>query len=143
MNDGLAFPFAIALGISAMGVDTAVRVMPRPALSDAFEVRSIKAHRQGDTAILNVDRVIKRPVNMQFSVRVMTRGPNGWIDTCAMTSGVIQYHPDNALPDPVTLDYWTWGECATLPAGKARVVTTWYPEPRGLEPLTVVADVIE
>lgn len=143
MNDGLAFPFAIALGISAMGVDTAVRVMPRPQLSDAFEVRSIEAHREGETAILDVDRTIKRPINMQFSVRVMQRGPNGWIDTCAMTSGVIQYRPDAALPDPVTLDWWTWGECATLPAGQARIVTTWVPEPRGLEPVTVIAEVME
>jgi hypothetical protein len=143
MSESLAFPFAIALGISAMGVDTAVRVMPRPQLSDAFEVHSIRAERVGDTAILHVDRTIKRPVNMEFTVRVMQRGPNGWIDTCAMNSGVIRYSPDAALPDPVTLDWWSWSECATLPAGEARIVTTWVPEPRGMEPLTVSVNVEE
>jgi hypothetical protein len=143
MNDGLAFPFAVALAVAAMGVDTTVSIMPRPQLSDAFEVRSVTAERAGDTAILKVDRTIKRPINMQFSVRVMQKGPNGWIDTCAMTSGVIQYRPDAALPDPVTLDWWTWGECPHLPAGQSRIVTTWVPEPREMEPLTIIAEVME
>ncbi len=141
MNDGVAFPFAIALIFAAMGVDTAVTVLPRADMDQFFEVQSVAAERQGDTAILHVDREIHQPLHMSFSVRVMSQGKRGWVETCAMSSGVIEYSPDNALPDPVTLDWWTWGECPTLPPGPARIITTWTPAVKGFDPVTVIADV--
>ncbi len=143
MNDGLAFPFVMTLAFAMLGVDTGLSLAPRASLSDFFAVNSLTAEREGESAILTVDREIKRPLHMEFSVRVQVRRGTGWVDDCAMSSGVIAYSPDAELPDPVTLDWWTWGECPTLPAGPARIVTTWAPDPPGLEPLTVIAEVEE
>lgn len=141
MNDGLAFPFVVALILAGMGVDTAVSVLPQADLDTFFDVRSVTARRDGDTATLTVDRTVKMPIHMAFSVRVQSRIGAGWVDTCAMSSGVIFYQPDAVLPDPVTLDWWTWGECPDLPPGDARIVTTWTPEPRGMQSVTVIAEV--
>lgn len=137
----LVFPFAIATGFAMMGVDTAVTVLPRAALDDFFAVQSVIATRQGDTAILEVHRQILHPIHMGFNVRIQSLGEKGWHETCAMQAGPILYQPDAALPEPVTLDWWTWGECPTLPEGKARIVTTWIPEPKGMESVTVVSEV--
>jgi hypothetical protein len=141
MNDGVAFPFAIALIFAGMGVDTAVTVLPRADVRQFFEVHSVTAERRGDTAILHVDRSIYRPIPMSFSVRIMAEGRVGWTETCAMTSGIIEYRPDHELPEPVTLDWWTWGECPHLPHGPARIVTTWTPAVQGFAPMTVITDI--
>lgn len=141
MNDGIAFPFAIALIFAGMGVDTAVSVLPRAEMTQFFQVRSVTAERDGSTAILRVDRSILRPMHMSFSVRVLAHTARGWVETCAMSSGVIEYQPDNALPEPVTLDWWTWGRCPHLPEGPARIVTTWTPAVQGFDPVTVSTDV--
>lgn len=137
----LVFPFAIATGFAMMGVDTAVTVLPRADLGEFFTVQSLTATRSGDTATLEVDRQIKHPIHMAFNVRIQSLGEKGWYETCAMQAGPILYQPDAALPEPVTLDWWTWGECPTLPEGKARIVTTWIPEPKGMAPITAIAEV--
>lgn len=141
MSDGLAFPFAVAVSLTLIGVDTAVTLMPKPSLDAFFKVDSVTAERVDDTAVLKVDRQILRPLHMTFSVRVKGNGAHGWVDFCGMSSGVILYEPDAELPDPVTLDWWTWGECPTLPPGQARIVTTWAPDSPALEPLTVITEV--
>lgn len=141
MNDGLLFPFAIAIGVGLMGVDTAVTLMPKPSLDAFFRVDSITAERVGDTAVLHVNREILHPLHMTFSVRVKAKGAHGWVETCAMTSGVILYQPDAELPQPITLDRWTWGRCPELPEGPAMIVTTWAPDSPALEPLTVITEV--
>ena len=141
MTDSLAFPFAIALTVSLMGVDTAVKVMPKADLAEFFEVQSVTAKRVGDGAVLDVQRVIHRPVHMAFTVRIMAQEPSGWTEVCQAPSNVILYEPGRALPDPITLDWWTWGKCPTLPSGPAEIVTTWDPEPFGLASITVKTEV--
>ena len=141
MNDGLAFPFAITLVFAMMGVDTAVSVLPRAATDDFFTVQSVTVERAGAGAVLNVDRTIKRPIHMEFAVRIMGRGKSGWVETCTTQSGPILYLPDAELPDLITLDWWTWGKCPNLPEGPARVITTWIPEPQGLGPVSIVSEV--
>ena len=138
----LVFPFAIATAFAMMGVDTAVTMLPRAELSNFFTVDGIEAKRVGKTAHLKVDRTIHHPIHMSFIVRVQKRGLNGWTDDCtAPEVGPILYQPDAELPDPITLDWWTWGACVELPEGPARIVTTWIPEPNGLSPVTVVSEV--
>lgn len=139
MND-MAFNFVSALAVAGSAFVGITQVLPRPALEDYFEVASLTAERAGDTAVLHVDRTIKQPLHMGFTVRIMKQGHEGWIEHCAMTSGVILYSPGRALPDPVTLDWWTWGRCPTLPEGPALIETTWSPE-GGFEPLTVTLEV--
>ena len=144
MNDGgLLFPFAIALGVVAMGVDTAVNVIPTADLDAFFEVHSIKAERTDGGIILHIDRTIHRPIHMAFTVQVMRRMDGRWAEICTAPSNVILYDTERALPDPVTLDWWTWGKCVDAPPGPVKIVTTWDPEPLGLGSLTVSAEVTE
>ncbi len=139
MND-MAFNVVSAMAVAGSAFVGLTHVVPRPQLDDYFEVAKLEAVRQGDTAILRVDRTIKQPLHMGFTVRVMKEGYEGWVEHCAMTSGTILYSPGRALPDPVTLDWWTWGRCPTLPEGHAMIETTWSPE-GGLEPLTLTIEV--
>lgn len=141
MSDSLAFPFVMSLAFVGLGVTTAVDVLPRAGMDDFFTVESITAKRVGDTAILDVERTLKQPIHMQFTVRTFQKVPFGYVETCSMSSGVILYEPGRVLPELVTLDWWTWGECPTLPDGPAMIETTWTPEPRGMKPLTVKTEV--
>lgn len=139
MND-LMFNFASALAVAGSAFVGLTHVVPRPILSDYFEVEKLEATRAGNSAILDVVRTIKQPIHMGFTVRIMKEDSQGWVEACAMTSGVILYQPGRSLPDPVTLDWWTWGRCPTLPAGKSLIETTWSPE-GGLPPLTITTEV--
>lgn len=135
MND-LAFNFASALAVAGSAFVGLSHIVPRPNLADFFEVENLVAVREGDTALLQVSRTIKQPLHMSFTVRILGDGREGWEEHCAMTSGVILYQPGRSLPDPVTLDWWTWGRCPTIPAGPAMIETTWAPA-GGLPPLTI------
>lgn len=119
-----------------------VQVMPRPTTADYFDMRYVLGSRVGNSAVLEVERTILAPIHMRFSVRVMEQVPDGWREVCGMSSeSAILYQPDAVLPDPVTLDWWTWGECPTLPPGPARIITTWTPISEGFQPVTTLTDI--
>jgi len=140
MNDTLAFPLAIALGLSGLAIDTTSMLVPPPETARYFDVRSVSAERVGDTAHLHIDRAIYAPIEMSFSVRVMEdRGE--WHQVCKHESGVFQYRPEAALPVPVTLEWWTDGRCVSIPPGPVQIITTWTPANRALEPVTRIARV--
>jgi len=142
MNDGLAFPFAVSLIFVGLGVDTAVRMMPEAMTQDYFQVNAITAEREGDTAILHVDREIKRPIHMSYTVTVSQKLATGLKSICRYSSGVFQYQPDAELPDKIDLDWWSDGHCKTLPPGEAVIITTWTPAMPGLQPITVKTEVM-
>lgn len=138
--DGV-YALAVALGVSGLVVDAVAGLAPRAKTSDFFEVASIRAERDGDSANLYVDRVIKAPIHMSFTVRIMEKTSGGWREFCSAPSSAILYQPSAVLDQPVTLDWWTWGKCPVLPDGPARIATTWEPSARGLEPTTTVVEV--
>ena len=140
ITDG-AFAIAVAMGVSGLMIDGVVSIVPDPQTSSLFEVHSIEAARHGDTASLWVDRTIHSPLHMAFSVRVMEGGPSGWREACSMQSVPILYMPDAILDQPVTLDWWTHGKCPKVPEGPARIVTTWAPTGRGLQPVTYTVEI--
>lgn len=141
MSESLAFPFAIALGLSMLGVDTAVSIMPRASTDNFFAVHSFRAERSGDTALIYIERAIKAPIPMAYTVRIMERDIGGWREFCKAQSNTFLYMPDAVLPGQIDLDWWTGGKCAKLPAAPARIVTTWDPEGQGLESVTAIAEV--
>jgi hypothetical protein len=71
----------------------------------------------------------------------MQATPQGWRQFCKAQSNPILYQPDSVLDQPVTLDWWTDGKCAILPEGRTRIMTTWAPLARGLEPVTFTSEV--
>ena len=93
-----------------------------------LEARSMAAQDAvaGGPVTLHVDRIIRRPFVGQWSVNVRraTSG-GGWEIICAATGGG-SYRPDAALPEPLTLDWWTNGQCADLPPGQMHISTVWW-----------------
>lgn len=138
----IPFQFVGALAIAGSTFMSIVQVMPKPSTADYFEVGYVTGQRMDGTAELTVDRAIKAPLHMRFSVRVMEQQARGWSQFCAMSSdAAILYQPDAVLPEPVTLEWWTWGECPALPEGPARIITTWTPTDAGFQPVTAITDI--
>lgn len=142
-TDSLAVPFMISLGWAGLTLDTAVSFAPRATLENFFEVHSIEAERVGNTAVLRVDREIHAPINMAYTVRVMAVENGKYQQVCKASSNSFLYMPQAELPDQITLDWWTDGECPELPDGPSQIITTWDPDPQGLDALTVIAEVEE
>ena len=128
---------ALALGSAIFqGAHTTMQQMNPPEVSVYFEIHDIRAERDGTGANLWVDRTIRLPLHMAYTVRVMERTPQGWRQFCEARGGPFLYQPDAIIDQPVTLAWWTGGECVTLPDGPARIVTTWAPAIKGLDPVS-------
>lgn len=74
--------------------------------------------------IMDVDRTIHRSFLADWSVIVRRYGDGAWTVTCT-ARGTSDYKPEAALPDPLTLDWWTDGRCPTLERGRYMVSTIW------------------
>lgn len=145
MNAGDVFAplvAALALGSGLFQIaHTGLSKLQPPEIATYFEVHSIRAERHGDGAMLWVDRNIHLPIHMAYTVRVMERTPQGWREFCEAQNGPFLYQPDSVLDQPVSLSWWTGGDCAVLPAGRARIVTTWAPTIQGIEPVSYTVEV--
>lgn len=76
------------------------------------------------TPKMTVERTIHRPFVGFWAVNVKREGNNGFSFACG-SSGTIDYQPDVQLPDPLTLDWWTYPIPCNLGPGRYRVDTTW------------------
>jgi len=130
------FAMMVAAGVTGLAVDSMVKVAPKPVTADFFEVREIKAERAGSGALLWIDRDIHRAVYMTASVRVMQPTPAGMQQVCIADGPTILYRPEAVMPQPVTLDWWSFGKCPSLPPQRAMIETTWAPRDGSLEPVT-------
>lgn len=74
--------------------------------------------------LMQVDRAIHREFRASWSVLVRRYGGGGWEVVCTARGGG-DYRLDSLLPDPVTLSWWTDGQCETLPPGRYFVSTIW------------------
>lgn len=77
-----------------------------------------------------VERQILRPFRATWVVTVMREGSSGFYTFCT-ARGENDYLPDNALPDSMTLDWWTWPHQCHLPPGRYMVNTVWSLHPAG------------
>ena len=130
------FSVLVAFGVAGLAVDAVVSMSPQPSTRNAFEVHSITAERVGDTAILDVDRVVYMPIEMGYVVRVLEQTSQGYRQFCKMEGPPLEYQTDAVLPDPVTLWWWTDGDCPTIPDGHVRISTTWTPVKDGYDAVT-------
>jgi len=130
------FSALVAFGVTGLAIDAVVGIAPKPTTESAFEVHSISAERIGDTAVLDVDRVIHMPILMGFSVRILEVTEAGLIEYCQMDAAPFLYDPQSQLPDTVDLEWWTHGECSTLPDADVVVDTTWTPAVDGYDSVT-------
>lgn len=74
--------------------------------------------------VMSVDRTIHRPFLADWSVIVRQWNGHNWVVWCAANGGG-EYRPDAALPDPVTLAWWSNGRCTTPPEGQYLIATVW------------------
>jgi len=95
-----------------------------------LDVREIIVHDTpyGQTPVMSVDRVINDTFTADWlaEVEVKTDGQSraGFAVFCSQ-SGTARYHPDAVLPNPLTLDWWTYPKECKLPVGEYRLDTTW------------------
>lgn len=74
--------------------------------------------------LMIVDRRIRSEFRGQWTVEIRRQLSGAWVLACT-ASGAAWYRPSSALPDPLTLDWWTDRQCAVKDAGVYRVDTTW------------------
>lgn len=117
-----------------LSVSLADRLTPASAF---YEVRSVLIEDTvaGVAPIMHFDRVIHRNFKGSWIAKVeRASARGGWTQTCGAV-GSTNYVTDAELPDPLTLDWWTFPErCTPDVPGIYRVVTTWTIHmPGGLE----------
>lgn len=78
----------------------------------------------GAAVVMEVDREVRRPFTADWRVLVRRWQGSGWEIVC-LASGGGDYRPDAVLPSPLTLDWWTDGQCPTPPSGQIMVSTVW------------------
>jgi len=139
----VVYAFAVAVSLTGAAFTQLAGYVPKTTSADYYEVRSITAHRQGDTAVLSVDRIIKQEVPMSYAVRVFQIDDRGAHLLCEAEGGPIMYRRDAVLPDPVTLKWWTNGHCQKIPPGIVEIDTTWTPRLPGLLPVSVTVGVMD
>ena len=93
-----------------------------------LEVRSVYVSDTvaGDVPLMQVDRTIHADVRGEYRVEVQRFERGGWLNICA-GEGRANYHHDAVLPDPLTLDWWTYpATCSpSLTPGRYRIETRW------------------
>jgi hypothetical protein len=137
------FSLCVALGVTGLAIDGITKILPPPKTSDFFQVSDIRVVREGDTALLYVDRDIIQPIYMTPNVRIMAYSEHGWREVCIAQGPTILYSPDNTIDQPVDLAWWTWDQCKSLPDGPTRIITTWVPRKSHFEPVTYTVNVDE
>lgn len=113
LTDILALFALIWVGIAALPLSTFWFKPELVVVQDALVKTSPK---------MGFTRTIKRPVLMKYSVIV--RDAHLAV-VCEGGSEVFEYSPDATLPPEFDLDWWTDGDCPTLPTGTYIVETCW------------------
>lgn len=89
----------------------------------------------GQVPKMHVDRVIKQNFVGRWVAEVeIISSQSAFIYQCG-SFGEATYNIENKLPEPLTLDFWTWPiKCTPTVPGSYRVETTWTIQlPGGLE----------
>jgi hypothetical protein len=137
----MIYALSIAAALTGQAFTELARHVPAVQTADFYEIKSISAVREGDTARLVVDRQVKREIPMSYAVRVFQIDDRGAHLLCIAEHGPYMYRPDAVLPDDVTLDWWTDGDCRHIPPGRVEIETTWQPKLPGLLPVSVTVPV--
>ena len=114
----------ILTAFMAVAIFWAMSVFPRATYW--FEATSmvIPNAPAGDDVVMIVDREVRREVFGSWTVTVRREGRDGWSLYC-LARGDTDYTPVATLPDPLTLDWWTEGQCPALSPGTYFLTTTW------------------
>ena len=102
----------------------------RPSIWLVVDDVTIADAEKGSFVEMAVTRKIRRPFVGEYRVEV--RSFTGRTIFCE-AHGKVDYDPASEFPEPLTLDWWGWGDqrCHDLPDGRYRVLTTWEVERLG------------
>ena len=118
------FPWAGLIGVPVLAYWFAYVLPPASWWLRAGPILAFDAPA-GAHVVLEIDREIRRHFTAEWRVLVrrheMTRG---WVVVCTASGGG-NYRPDAILPQPLTLDWWTDGQCPYPPAGQIMISTVW------------------
>lgn len=84
----------------------------------------VNSARLGEPLTMIVERMIERPFRATWQVTVRQWQGEGWVAYCN-ASGTSNYRPEAKFPNPLTLQWWTNGQCYPLPVGRYKVITAW------------------
>ena len=110
----------------------AIQVFPTASFYFTANHMMVPDSPQGADVVLFVDREVKRPVYGRWTVTVRRYEGNGWALACPPARGSSDYFPQASLPDPLTLGWWTDGQCSITEPGRYFITTTWAFKPRRL-----------
>lgn len=119
----LAATGLLLLAGAYIGLRLAVTFWPASWWFDAGPMRIADA-REGEPVLIEWDRTIHRPFVGDWSVVVRRVAPRSLTVQCE-ARGVVDYLPTATLPEPLTLEWWTSGQCPALTPGRYRVSTIW------------------
>jgi hypothetical protein len=113
--------------LAALAVSIAAAVAAYWPASWWMDVRAVLAldSVHGAEVVLVVDRDVHREFYGEWRVLVRRVTPDGRVEIVCAASGGGNYRPDAALPDPVTLAWWTNGQCPHPPPGDILISTVW------------------
>ena len=116
----LSFVFAgLILLLSAL----VVQLWPASFWFDVASVR-VEDSRVGGPVIMAVSRTIHRDFTGEWTTSLRRLQDGKWIAYCT-ASGATNYQTDSSLPDPLTLQWWTYPDCHPIDEGKYIMRTTW------------------
>lgn len=92
-----------------------------------LEVKSVHVEdsRHGEAALMQVSRAIHRPFEAKWRVELEREVTDGRFLFLRSASGENQYGPQAVLPEPLTLDWWTYPQEWRPMPGHYRIETCW------------------
>jgi hypothetical protein len=105
-----------------------------------LEVRSVVVRDTvaGTVPVMDVEREVKRPFRADWTVEVERQSSRGGFYGVCTGTGSNNYRPESILPEPLTLDWWTWPVECDLTPGRYQVETRWTINPTGFPAKEVV-----
>jgi hypothetical protein len=85
---------------------------------------SLSDSRHGEQIVMTVDRQVHHAFRGHWSVTVRQWDGAGWVTYCN-AQGSSNYRADARFPVPLTLKWWTDGQCYDLSPGRYRITTRW------------------
>ena len=121
-----AINWGIALGWLWLTSVAAIQsVTPAEAYLEVISI-TVDDAAVGDVPNMHVDRIIKQNFKGNWVAEIeLIESQGNYVYQCG-SFGEATYNVDNELPEPLTLDFWTWPiKCSPKKPGKYRVETTW------------------
>lgn len=92
-----------------------------------LDVRSVHVSDtvSGQQPVMVVDRTIKRNFDAVWRVELEREFSEGRFGIVEIARGDSSYNPDAQLPEPLTMDWWTYPKEFRLLPGRYRIETCW------------------